>query len=223
MCVRGEIPFLLSIILSHAQHPFLISASCCSLLGISPNLSNRGTKQPRSRSPPGVPTPRRQTRGVGRFWGAASAACSPSWRANPATRHLKKLSFFPPFLPFGPEPEGGEGLKERQGECWAEGEELRCRARLPARRAATEGSGLGQPVRLRSPAKEKLLGSAAGPGERGLGRPAERGGEHPYSRATLRGAEAGQPASHLRRGQDGGQGGHCPWGTGGEALQTMSR
>ncbi|XP_048148362.1 uncharacterized protein LOC125320272 [Corvus hawaiiensis] len=58
------------------------------------------------------------------------------------------------------EPKGGEGLKERQGECLAQGEEMDCLARLPARRAAPEGSGLPQPVCLRSPAKEKRLGRA---------------------------------------------------------------
>lgn len=172
---------------------------------------HEGAPLPVSARPPRRPQRSAAARGV---CGAPRRQPAVPPRGSVLLLPIKKTFSFPPFLPSGPEPEGGEGLKERQGECWAEGEELDCLARLPARRAAPEGSGLPQPVRSRSPAKEKRLVRTTGPRGKRLEAPGRkrRGASLPQSHPS----RGWGTAAHLRRGQGGGEGGYCPWGAGRE-------
>lgn len=212
-----SLPF--SIILFPAQHPFLTSASCCPLLGMPPHLSIRGTKEPRSRSPPGVPAPRRWPQQSAAAWGV----CGAPRRQPPAPPGglarllaIKKTFSFPPFLPFGPEPEGGERLKERQASAGRREKSCATSHGSPPAGQPRRGLAFPSPSACAPQPRRSGLGRATGPRGKRLGAPGKKSRASSLPRARLPGAEGGQPAAHLRRGQGGGEGGHRPWGAGGE-------
>lgn len=154
--------FPLSSILSPPQHP-------------SPPQHRRheGAPLPASDRPPRAPSPAPGLPGgAGRARGAAPQARSLSGRAGqtgtplcpPALLFpLRKTFSFPPFRPAPPGPEGGEGLKERQGEGAAGGRGAGLPRDAPRPPGRPEGSGVsrarrrGQPACLRSPAGKRRL------------------------------------------------------------------